>query len=534
MAAGQQPLLRSTAVITAWNAVSRVTGFVRVLAIGAALGATFAGNTFQSSNLVSNIAFDLLAAGLLSAPLVPSFVRLLDTGRQGDVDALAGTLLTLCLGVLGSLTLVGIVAAPLIMRLLTVGVADPLIRHQEIRLGTFFLWFFLPQMVIYGVGTVSSALLNASHHFAAAAAAPVANNVVVIATMVGFVVWRGSGVPGLVLPLGPRLLLAVGTTAGVAAMAAVPLVAAHRAGLPLRPRWRPASAELRTVGRVGAWGAVFLGANQLLLAVTLVLANRVPGGVVAYQIAFTFFLLPHGLLAHPLFTALYPRLAADAAAGRWQEFRSQTDAGVRVTLLLVLPAAAALAAVGQPVLRLIRVGAFNRAGAQLTGRVLAGYALGLGGYAVLLLLVRAATAADRASLGATVGAAVAVGGSALMVAAAHFFSGGDRVVAVGVAFSVAMTFGAIALHRLLDRAVPQAGRPRPIGGEAAFAAGLCAAAGLAGWAAASVVGHVGHGGRLAAALAVAAGGALTGGVVLAGYRLGNVRVRPAGGGLGGG
>src|ERR1700682_2585917 len=128
MAARQQPLLRSTAVITAWNAVSRVTGFIRVLAIGAALGATFAGNTFQSSNLVSNIAFDLLAAGLLSAPLVPSFVRLLDSGRRGDVDALAGTLLSLCLGVLGSLTVVGIVAAPLIMRVLTVGVGGPGIR----------------------------------------------------------------------------------------------------------------------------------------------------------------------------------------------------------------------------------------------------------------------------------------------------------------------------------------------------------------------------------------------------------------------
>ena len=62
--------LRSTAVITAGNVASRLTGFVRVIAIGAALGTTFLGNTYQTANLVSNILFELLAAGLLSSILV--------------------------------------------------------------------------------------------------------------------------------------------------------------------------------------------------------------------------------------------------------------------------------------------------------------------------------------------------------------------------------------------------------------------------------------------------------------------------------
>src|SRR4029450_8407026 len=74
-------LARSTATITAWNTVSRVTGFVRVLAVGPPLGTPVLGNTYQSSNLVSNILFELLAAGLLAAPLVPAFVALLDRGR---------------------------------------------------------------------------------------------------------------------------------------------------------------------------------------------------------------------------------------------------------------------------------------------------------------------------------------------------------------------------------------------------------------------------------------------------------------------
>ncbi|MDQ1375680.1 MAG: putative peptidoglycan lipid flippase, partial [Actinomycetota bacterium] len=75
-------LFRSAATISAWNTVSRITGFVRVLAVGAALGTTFVGNTYQSSNLVSNLLFELLAAGLLSAPLVPAFVALIDKGER--------------------------------------------------------------------------------------------------------------------------------------------------------------------------------------------------------------------------------------------------------------------------------------------------------------------------------------------------------------------------------------------------------------------------------------------------------------------
>src|SRR4051794_41549598 len=104
-------LLRSTVTITVWNAVSRATGFVRVLAVGAALGTTFLGNTYQSANLVSNILFELLAAGLLAAPLVPAFVGLLDRGDGAAAERLIGSLLTLCLTGLGLVALAGMVGS---------------------------------------------------------------------------------------------------------------------------------------------------------------------------------------------------------------------------------------------------------------------------------------------------------------------------------------------------------------------------------------------------------------------------------------
>ena len=242
-------LLRSTATITAWNTVSRITGFVRVLAVGAALGATFLGNTYQSSNLVSNLLFDVLAAGLLSAPLVPVLVPLLDRGRREEAERVAGTVLSVSLVGLGVVVVVAVSARTAIMRLLTLDVHDAAVRSAEVRLGVFLLWFFLPQVLLYAVGAVMTALMHAARRFAAAAAAPVANNVAVTITMVAFLVMRHGTAPGLVPGRGQRLVLAVGTTAGVAAMATVPLVAAWRAGLRPRLCWELRRRELHLRGR---------------------------------------------------------------------------------------------------------------------------------------------------------------------------------------------------------------------------------------------------------------------------------------------
>ncbi len=102
-------------------------------------------------------------------------------------------------------TVAGLVARPWIMRALTVAVPDADVRQDEIRLGTFLLVFFVPQVLLYAVGAVATAVLHSARRFAAAALAPVANNVAVIATMGVF--WAlthdGGRGTGLDIGLGP-------------------------------------------------------------------------------------------------------------------------------------------------------------------------------------------------------------------------------------------------------------------------------------------------------------------------------------------
>ena len=494
--------VRAALTVSGWNAVSRLTGFLRVLAVGAALGTTFLGNTYQSANLVSNLLFELLAAGLLSAPLVGPFVSLLEKGRKGDAELLGGTVLGISLAVLGALVLVLAVGGHAVMGVLTAGVEDPAVRSAEVRLGAFFLWFFLPQALLYATGAVASALLAAQRRFAAASFAPVANNVTVILTMVAFMAMRRGDEPGLELATGPRLVLAVGTTAGVLAMAAVPVVALLRGGVRLRPRLDLHHPELRVVARLGAWGAVLPASTQCLIAVTLVLANRVEGGVVAYHMAYTFFMLPVALVAHPVFATLHPRLASHAGSGRWDAYAGEVASGLRALALLVLPAAAAVAALAEPGLRLVRLGALDVHDARLVAGVLAAYAAGLAGYAAFQLLVRAATVAGQAPLAALVAACSAVVGAVLMVVGASLASGGGRVVALGLAHSVAVTAGALCLLYLLRRRLAL-----EMGLAPWVARGLAAAAGV--WAVATASAHLlGPGGRVGAAVDLVVGGVL--------------------------
>jgi putative peptidoglycan lipid II flippase len=262
---------------------------------------------------------------------------------------------------------------------------DTSTRAAQTRLGAFLLVFVLPQLALYAWGAVVTAMLHAEGRFAAAAAAPVANNIVVVGALGAF--WA-RGAAGLDIGLGDRVLLGGGAFGGVLCMTLIPVVAARRAGLSLRPRWRTEEAIAASARDVG-WASLVVVPAQLFLLGSLVVAGRVAGGVVACQVAFTVFLLPHALLGHPLTTVLYPRIARLAAEGDAAGARADADRGLRVLLFLTAPAAALLVALAPAILRVISVGALARgAGPALVAAALAGYGVGLTAYSWSLFATR--------------------------------------------------------------------------------------------------------------------------------------------------
>ncbi len=450
---------RAATLITVCNLISRISGFVRVVAVAGALGIVFLGDSYQRANEVSNVLFELLIGGLLFSILIPSFVTLLSRsdetgdanvgGQRGPAGArhLGSVLATRGAVAVGVIALAGMFGGTWIMRLLTLGVTDGS-RADQIRLGAFLMWFIMPQLVFYAVGSVASALLQADHRFLATSIAPLFNNIVVTATMVVFA-HQYDPARGFDLTLAEKVLLGGGTLAGTVAMTIVPFVALWHAGLSLRPRWHTRGVALGALVRRGAWAVGHVGLNEVLILATIVLAGRVDGGVIAYQTAFMFFLLPHALLAYPIFTALFPRLSRQATAQDRDGFAVDLALGVRSMVLLLIPASGLLAVVAMPALSVVRIGELDTHGVRLVAFILAGYLVGLCAYSLFFLLTRASYAVDDARSPTLVNLAATVVAVVAMVICTIFLHGTAMLVSFGLIQAVVLIGGVVVLFRIV-------------------------------------------------------------------------------------
>lgn len=443
---------RAAAGMGAAVAVSRGIGFLRILTIAAVLGTTYLGNTYSSSNAVSNVIFELLAAGALSAVLVPTFTNLLAGHDRPEVERLAGGLLGLSLLVLGVLVVLGEVFAGQIARLLTSGVADAAIASQQQALSTFLLRFMIPQILLYAFGAIAVATLHAQRRFIVPALAPIALTAVVVTGMLVFRSIVGSGDPGLVLEPAARVCLALTATLGVAAFVAMPVVAMLRSGVRPRIRLPRRDPALGRLLRLSAWAILQHAAFGLLLGVTIIIGNAVRGGTVAYQVAFVFFTAPYAVLAEPVHTTVLPELARDAARGDLAAFAGSVRWAVDAMAMLLLPMSAGMIALAGPGMRVVAFGnAATDRGVHLLAVAVATLAVGLLPYSVFFLFARACYALDDSRLPASLALGAAVVTSAVMLLVAPGTQGADRVAVLGLGNTVASLLAAVVLGVVLRR-----------------------------------------------------------------------------------
>lgn len=469
-ASASASLARGAALITLAAAVSRVTGFVRVMVVASALGTTFLANTYQTANSAPNLVFELVAAGVLTSVFVPTFVEYITRGRKKEGWDAANALTSVALVGLIALAVVLGLAAPLVMRALTIGVRDAELRRQEIALGSDFLRLFAPQVVFYGVGMIMTGALHAHRRFGVPSAAPIFNNLVVIAVYLTYAAMRGNDPPTVDgITDSQTFVLGAGTTLGVVAMTISLVPQLARLGWRFRFSFKPSHPAVRRGARLGVWALGYAGGYQAGLVVVLVLANRVEGGVAAYQWAYTFFYLPHALVGIPIFHVLFTAMAEHAALQDNESLLERLRDGLAMLGFVLLPVAAVLVVASGPLARItLDYGVMTGTGADLVGRVLAAFAIGLPGFSVFLVLTRAFYALGNTRTPALYNAATAgafsVLGAVLFAAATTRWS----VPALALAHSVAFSAGALALGASLGRRV---GTIR----DARFARGVVAA-----------------------------------------------------------
>ncbi len=450
-------LIGDSATGAAWTLVSRITGFGRVLLLGAVFGPSYLGNLFQLANQLPWITFELAVGALLHALIIPSLVEPLSSGRLRDAEKLAGGFLTVVMAAFAVITVVVMAASWLVAGLLAAPIDDAGQRVDFIRLGVPLLLLTAPQLVGYGIAITGQAVQQAMGSFALPAAASIVENVVVIATLIVFAVMAGDNVTLDTVQMEHVVLLGVGSSIGVAAHAAVQLYGVRRLGFRLRPNGNWRSERMSAIWRQAKPSSGTAALNGLRYLVLFVFCNAIPGGVVALQFGLNMLNLPVALVSKPIAYALLPRLSLQFKRRDTGLLADTYLRSVGMAALVAVPAAVAALflswfagpgfAIGQMA---------DGDGPALMMAVLTGIAGAVLGEGLFQLLTSATFAMDDARstlLGYAVRFATTL---ALVVVASLITSGVTRIFAIVVAMSVGDLVASVALHVRIARTMPAA------------------------------------------------------------------------------
>ncbi len=340
-------ILSSSAVMAAGTVVSRASGFVRGALLAAALGAFLHADVFNIANTIPNMLYILLAGGVVNAVLVPQLVRAMKNDEDRG-EAYTNRIITLAGLFLFVVTVLMVVAAPLLMRLfLSPKYFTPELSAQ-LESVIDFARYCLPQVFFYGMFVLVGQVLNARGRFGPMMWAPIANNVISVAVLVTYLLVFG---PAKDLFGGytaqQELLLGLGSTLGIAVQFLVLLPYLKKSGFLYRPRFDFRGTGLGHTLRLGVWTVLFVVVNQVAYTVVVRLASGGsasqlgggdPGtGYTIYSQSFLLVMVPHSVVTVSLATAVLPRLSAHAAENRLREVGASLASTLRTTLALIIP-----------------------------------------------------------------------------------------------------------------------------------------------------------------------------------------------------
>ena len=369
---------RNTAIFSILTGLSRVAGLVREILAAAFFGLGPAANAFTLAFYIPNTVRSLVADSALSAAFVPVFTELQEQGRKREAFRLASTLFLVMLVALGTVTVVFILAAGVIVPVFT----GSKFTHEMDVLTIGLSRVMFPIVLILGLNGLVVGILQAYDHFSIPALSALVWNVVIMAFLVG----------GRPFFHGDDQIYAyaIGVVVGT--------IVQFLMALPV----------LRQVGFHFAWSFDWRDPRvkrvfSLMLPVTLglglinfnVLANAILGGYVSKDVpraidnAFRIYMLPQGMFSVAIATVLFPALARYAARHDFSGLRDSIGTGLRLIFLMLLPAAAATIVLAEPITRLIyQHGNFTSSDTDLVAKALFWFSFSLPFSGVNLLLTR--------------------------------------------------------------------------------------------------------------------------------------------------
>ncbi|MGH2538010.1 MAG: murein biosynthesis integral membrane protein MurJ [Candidatus Promineifilaceae bacterium] len=365
-------LLRSSLIVIAFLAATKLTGLLRTRLVAAAFGTGSEIDAFTAANQLPELFVTLISAGALAAAFIPVYSASLS--RDGRQSArLANSVITLVLLALGAISAVGILLAPWIA-----GQLVPGFPAEQQRLTAGLMRIILIQTTLFGVSGVLSSILNAHQHFALPALAPIGLDL-------GYLIGLNFFVPALGIQG-----LAWGTVAGALLHIAIQLPALWRYRFQLRPALDLRLAGVREVLRLMGPRIVTLGSVQLADLFIIRLASGMgTGSTSGYFLAYYIMQLPETLFGTAIATVVFPTMAERYNAGDLDGLKRTAMGALRIIWMLTIPSAVLLLVLGRQAIGVVfQSGAFTGASTEIVYAILVAFALRIVSEASLEIVAR--------------------------------------------------------------------------------------------------------------------------------------------------
>jgi putative peptidoglycan lipid II flippase len=442
---------RSTAFFSIATAFSRVAGLVREIVAASYFGISGAMSAFTLAFQIPNLVRSLFADAAIQAAFVPVFTEELEKGNKREAFRLASTLIYMVTLVLGAITAIFVLAAPLLVPIFAPGFSG-----EILDLTTTLSQILFPILIMLGATGMVVGVLNSYDRFAAFAISPFFWNVAIITVLVLLApAFEGDD----------RIYAyAIGVLVGTAIQLAIP--AFDLRNTPFRPLlkldWR--MPDVRRVLLLMLPVTLSLGLINFNLLINSFFGTLVSDEApAAIDKAFRIYMLPQGIFSVAVATVVFPTLARFAARSEYDNLRSTMANGMRQILLLLVPAAAAVLVLSVPMTRLIyQRGEFDADQTHLVAQALFWFAFSLPFNGLFLLLTRTFFSLQRPWIPTTIsGINLAITAIVALALYAPFGVGGIVVgTVVATAASVAAQamilrreLGGLELGQFLDNAI---------------------------------------------------------------------------------
>lgn len=443
-------VVRSTGSMAIATLLSRITGFLRTVMIGAALSPAIA-SAFNTANTLPNLITEIVLGAVLTSLVVPVLTR----AEKEDADRGAGffrRLLTLSVTLLGGVTILSVVAAPALTRMMLSSEGQ-----VNVVMSTAFAYWLLPQIFFYGLFALFNAVLNTREIFRPGAWAPVINNIITLLVLGTYMVLPLRLDPDAQVSIfDPQIMfLGIGTTLGVIVQTLIMVPHLRRAGIDMRPKWG-IDDRLKQFGGMALAIIVYVAISQLGYIVTTRIASLADEAApFIYQQHWLLLQVPYGIIGVTLLTAIMPRLSRNAADGDDRAVVGDLSLGSKLTFIALIPIVVFFTVFGVPIANaLFAYGAFDAESANILGWTLSFSAFTLIPYSLVLLHLRVFYAREEVWTPTFIIAGITATKIMLSLLAPAVASSTDRVVVLlgaanGFGFVTGAVIGAYLLRRKL-------------------------------------------------------------------------------------